>query len=954
MEKWRINLFGGLKLTSAKGRPLASKSERLKVLIAFLAASHGPVERKSLAHALFQAEELPGLPNLCLLLSRSQVALQKLDPLPLIRASSTHLELIEENVEIDTVAFESLVRRARLESEPVRASCLWLEALDLASEKPLSNLDDPLLEPIRARLCADVLDVLCEIARGPYGHEFAARLLAYVRTYEFERHLDSLTLERVLNLYADLGLKEELVRSFTEYEAYLDDEFGESPSPDLVEVFEGLLSRLEGPKQSGPRRQLPERPELTVGREDLLCGWVDRLCTGDVSRLNTITGQSGIGKSHLIRELCSRLPKNISWEYFDLESMPNDIAYKVISSRPTSLLFLDHTRETHHDLIQRLLGDNTSLRIVRSGHSKMGYGGEQVVIIGSLDEDAAIELLKRNIALVSTSSVSPKAEQIKRLAHLCDGIPLALEIAGRLAGSIGLGASIEALERNLSGLSTGRGKEGRGSSLQNAVESSFANLGDFAKRIVRTLARFNGACYIDQILVCADVLPSDLEGSILAGLVMRDAERSYVRVSSSTASFVNGLVGDEREVIAFCTRSVTWFENRSHEAPIELQIADSLPMAVSIANLLLREDLKSEAVRLIGSIRPWLGSCALGSETLDPVVDVLLGSETEVNETWAMAVMCVSAAYFHDAMYDQMERFLASANARKGWDRLSSDDRCQLTMLEGLAQRGFGRNDRAVVLYQKAVSLADSSVAHSTLVRCYYNLGLLYESEERLAEALRAQESAAEHFDMETDPRVETLVNTCIGRLRYRIGDDLLGASLILEATLAHAAQRGDRRSMAEVLQNLGLVCYERGLFLRAASAEATGSMIMLEFGYTHSFRYLARSSFVTLAASFFEMGEDALGSSTRAMVDRLGTNELYAPNKVIFAKLEERTYTSPTNLRLSTVREEGVRDHLNQCLAVLMDRGAGSRDVTDMLRYLNLESVGAVAAERTAQAVRG
>jgi tetratricopeptide (TPR) repeat protein len=340
----------------------------------------------------------------------------------------------------------------------------------------------------------------------------------------------------------------------------------------------------------------------------------------------------------------------------------------------------------------------------------------------------------------------------------------------------------------------------------------------------------------------------------------------------------------------------------------------------------------TEAMWLFAAIRPWLGSWSVAASQVEQIDELLMGTEVEGDSVWASAILALSATYCHAGAFKRMSETAAYALAVAATATLATDTLCQMHMQFGIAMRALDRFEEAIEAYQRAIPLADPLSGDATLVKCYYNLGALLETQERLPEALIAQESAADHFSETTDPRVESLVSTCIGRLRYRLGHDLASAGLILEATLAHARERQDKRAVGEILQNLGLIYWERKLYARAALVETAGTSLLLDFGYTGEFRRLAKSSFVTLCASLFELGYDELAQATRTLIDRLGPAELYTPNQVLFDQLTVRTYAHPAGLKFGLATEREVRSHLNRCLEQLEAEGSTNQESADIL----------------------
>lgn len=930
--KWKASVFGPFRLDGPDGRPFHTKSKRLQAMLAFLASLPSQCTNRSfLAEALFDLDDVPGRPNMALLLTRGLASLAEHSGVTLLVVNGQDVSLRSSHLESDFSKFESSVRRARSEKDPLAAGILWRKALEIADRRPLSDVDHSLLVPARERIGDTVLEALTGLACGPLGVQSAGLILDRLKEFELERFGDALRTEQLMRIYAALGKKEEILRAFSAYETHLDYECGERAPVALAALLDSLLAAMDQPKAPGWGVP-PNQP--TFGRTEELRALTLALGeAGPDERLTTLTGQCGIGKSHLLRALYWQLVPGIPTLYFDLETQPIEIVGKLLNDRPSQVVLIDHVEASHRLQISRLLSDHPETRFGCASHSRLDLAGESLMTLGALEwgrgsqPGPAIELLERNLRLVHDAARRQAVQgdpdpQLFELASLCDGIPLALEIAGRLSGSIGLKATIGSLRRNVDALTSSRRDSSRRTSLRNAIATSCGNLSAEAQRLVAFLARLGAPCHVDHLLACANAMPCDLEEGILSGLVVRDAGSPYVRVLRSTAAALDE--SSESEALAlqmaeFRDRSTQWFVARAAEPRLDLGIADSLPLALTMVDQWIEAGRFVEAIALFASLRPWIGSCPLAPSQLAGIERVLMG-DTAKDPNWQEGALTLSAAHFHAGAFAKMKEVVSSARRRVDRSSISADTWCQLTMQLALAERALGNLDAAVAGYQEALDSKDPSLRDSTRVKCYYNLGTLLETQGRLSEALEAQEAASDHFSTDTDPRVESLVNTCIGRLRYRLGDDLDSAGLILEATLAHARERQDLRAVGEILQNLGQIYWERREFARAALAEARGTHVLLDFGYSEEFRRLAKSSLVTLCGALFEIGLDDLAHATRTLIDRLGAAELYAPNQILFDRLAEKTYAHPPDLRLAVASETEVRQHLQHCLERLQE----------------------------------
>lgn len=944
--KWKVQVFGQLEVSSPSGLRLRTRSNKFLVLLAYLAlSSDRKAPRKAVAEGLFDPTEVDSLANLSLLLTRGQASLSSIDPLPLIEATHSHVGLDSNNVATDVSEFEVLVRRARQEASPAAAAISWREALNVARGMPGLGLDHPLLIRSIDHIREQVLEALVGFVQGPLGEQDADFVLEKVHAFDLESVSSSLAVERLMRVYAALGFKKELIALFTQFETSLDYEFGESVSTRLTKLFEQLLRQIDEPVAR--LGSVPPKPVATFGRSKLIDDLGQRILGGgNATRLVTLMGLSGIGKSHVLRELYFEVNKQVSCAFFDLELVPVEAIRKCVREAKPDVVFVDHIQNQPHDFVTHLLSLDGHVILVCASQARLGGADEFLVPVGPLEggsvsmPGAAVQLLKHSIELVhGESSVEHDkwdGNLLVALATKCEGIPLAIEIAGRLAASIGLEATNSALAESLSALSNGRDATSRRRSLAGALESSYRHLGRDARRLLQMTCNAHFPVHIGHLLACSGCLPVDLEEAIFSGLVVRDGGRPFVKVRAATRSMIASVDAEEGALAwaEFCLLSSSWFTAQSKKIPVDLSISDSLPLVAQMVSELISRKQPDPALELLASVRPWIGSAKLPLDLVGTATEQLLNDRAPTAPSWGEAVATLGASYFHASEFRSMLMLLEDAVSKQNFGALDSDLRVQLQMQRGLATRALGDLESAARIYRSAIALADKSVLEGTLVKCYYNLGTIYEHTERLQEALAAHEAAADHFGEDTDPRVENLVNTAIGRLRYRLGGDLASASFILEATLAHAKERQDFRSMGETLQNLGLIAYERGLFCRAALAESIGSLFLIQFGYNTHFRDLAKSSFVTLCASLLELGATELAGTARTLIDRLGEAELYPPNKVIFERVMAQTYRQPA-LKFRLAQEAEVVTFLRRTCQWLHARSAANGENPDLLSLL-------------------
>jgi predicted ATPase/DNA-binding CsgD family transcriptional regulator len=230
------------------------------------------------------------------------------------------------------------------------------------------------------------------------------------------------------------------------------------------------LVRYAAAQRRGTAQTRPTDPTSFVGRADELAAAADAL---EQSRLVSLVGPGGAGKTRLARELVARLgpaaydavhlvdlvpvaepaavPAGVA-ESCDLADQPGADVVSALSaglSRGRTLLVLDnceHQANAVAALVERLLADCSDLWILLTSRSRLALTAERVVVVGPLVEDDAVELFCRRA--VAAGWAVPRPLERDRAAAVCrglDGLALAIELAAVRLPSLGL----DGVERGL-------------------------------------------------------------------------------------------------------------------------------------------------------------------------------------------------------------------------------------------------------------------------------------------------------------------------------------------------------------------------------------------------------------------------------------------------------------------------------------------------------------------------
>ena len=223
--------------------------------------------------------------------------------------------------------------------------------------------------------------------------------------------------------------------------------FGSCLWDDIRKLCSGIVYRLDFYDSN-----LPRVSHVTfVGREKELDDILSSLDFNNVTRLVTIVGSPGFGKSALALQAGHQLLRNgFSVFYVDMQEAPSVLALteKDLDSAPVekkimlkwanalryeSVLILDNCddvldgyQEKFQDIVQKLLASSQKLKMVTTSRIKKLYlEHSHHIKLPPLPTDDACHLLE---SFVSTLNQSEK----EKLVHLAGSVPLALKVVASI------------------------------------------------------------------------------------------------------------------------------------------------------------------------------------------------------------------------------------------------------------------------------------------------------------------------------------------------------------------------------------------------------------------------------------------------------------------------------------------------------------------------------------------
>ncbi|HEU0336205.1 MAG TPA: adenylate/guanylate cyclase domain-containing protein [Gaiellaceae bacterium] len=331
----------------------------------------------------------------------------------------------------------------------------------------------------------------------------------------------------------------------------------EPGAAELVELGEHRLKDLSAPvrlRQLGAgrfpplktlhRTNLPVPATPFLGREHELQELVE-LASGAGTRLLTLTGPGGSGKTRLALQLAAELadgrPGGVFWVPLapvrDPELVPAEIARSLgvvpeagLSlegaiadrlARSTTLLLLDNCEHLVSGVaaaVAPLLAAAPSLLVLATSREPLAIAGEREAPVDPMRPADAVDLFVERARAIRPD-FGPDAA-VERIVERLDRLPLAVELAAARIRALPPAALLERLDRALPLLTGGRrDAEERQRTLRAAIAWSVDLLDDQERGLLARLGGFAGGARLDAVEAVAGGELDTLESLVAKSLV---------------------------------------------------------------------------------------------------------------------------------------------------------------------------------------------------------------------------------------------------------------------------------------------------------------------------------------------------------------------------------------------------------------------------------------------------
>jgi predicted ATPase/DNA-binding XRE family transcriptional regulator len=651
---------------------------------------------------------------------------------------------------------------------------------------------------------------------------------------------------------------------------------------DALRLSPAERSTLFSAPLSAPTRShhpFPRYGNALVGRVVEL-GEARQLLTSSPTRLLTLTGPGGVGKTRLAAETVNQGPASwpggVGWVDVMACEDPAQLALAVATALGTtsldepdlhtgvtdaSLLVLDGAEEMLDDVAEmcgRLLAATTLLRIVVTSRERLHLGGEVILVVAPLacaevtpeadtvlwDFPATRLFLDRMPWTVGRrdQAAGLSAAELGAVARICarlDGVPLAIELAAGRTALLTIAELAAALDRDLGYLYVPRADD-EVMLREVMVAESFPRLSAPEQELLARLSLFSDSFTTRSVAaVCGELTADDtcldtlsllvskslvLRGGDVAGTatyrllrVVREFAADRLERDPARLEVHRRYAGYFRDLAASAAPHLVGGAEDQWSRTLDTE-ADNLRQAF---RWLLQHDPAS-ALAMVGSLAGWWHLRGLYREGRTAGAAALARTTTAPASLRAAGFTATGLLALLQCDYEA-----AQADIQQGLDLYSSVQdkaglRRSLALLGEVAvQRGeytvAGQlHEQALVLARRAADTAGMGEQLNFLAEALWLRGDFHRSSDRAQRALEILSGLADQQGV-----VLALVNLGAAA-RYR--GDLVGARTLLTSSLHRSERISYREGVAWALNQLGVVSRLEGDRL-GARAQQTRSL---------------------------------------------------------------------------------------------------------------------------------
>ncbi len=563
---------------------------------------------------------------------------------------------------------------------------------------------------------------------------------------------------------------------------------------------------------------VPLALDTFVGRRQELAA-VRRLLRS--SRLITLFGPAGVGKTRLALELASRVARGFPGGVHLVElgplTRPEFVVRAVasafgVSEQPgtplvdtlvasvqdeQTLVILDnceHLVEACGALVVLLLRRCAGLHVLATSREALRLPGELVFASGELPIDDAVQLFTdRARAVAPAFDLDPASRgQVEGVCTRLDNLPLAIELAARLVRVLPLGDIADGLRDRFELLISGtRGVDPRQRDLLTAIEWSYKLLPPVEQAVFARLAMLPGGFDFQLVAaVCADLdltvaacreLISNLESKSLVTSTHGSSGRARFRQLESVREYAQRRLVESGDWDATAERLVGWLTDMA--TPLLEQFVTTMDV---------RGGLDIEYGNLLRAVEHLAG----GTDHRQLLLIVALGR-------------CHDGSGIAGYGREQLAEALRIEAAPLAY-------RCLALAQAGWLAARYGDHDAAVALARQAVDLARLHGPSALLGRALMALAYARLTYGEFAEAIECFTECLEQARSLGQPETTAL---CLNNLAWAsvlTGDTARARDLVGEALATTHREDGEPKWVAALRYTGGMLALEQDILPEA------------------------------------------------------------------------------------------------------------------------------------------
>lgn len=767
-----------------------------------------------------------------------------------LRRLGVQISRVADGYRLDTATDAAVAEQALASGQGVG------HALSLVRGLPGQGLADSDLTRARCVELAETVEALREAAAadalaaagGPAG---AARLVPELRGLATAAPYRERRWELLMLALYRAGRQSEALEAFAQARALLGADLGIDPSPGLRRLQQAVLSqdpaltssdRAPRTGVAGGGRALPGLATRLVGRNAELAAVAASLAA---SRLVTIVGPLGAGKTRLALEVAHRQPGQVWFVPIEGLTAPMTVAECALAAvAPTSragdavaglleslatsrgLLVVDGS-EAHIEEVARLatslLAAAPDVRLLVTSRQSLRLRDEATVPIAALDRAERRQLLADRARLADPmfTLADRDLEMADRLCALVDGLPLGIELVARHLRLLTVAELTSRVDADLDRWTTGASEEAAG--LVGAVAAGVDELPEQVRRLLIGVAVLPAEA--DIALIHRAVAPGTDEAWVFDALATL-VDRSLVQVRG-------GPLGVRYALLLSVRRCCLDLLDAAERTAIEKRYVTAVLQRVSQLASGLRSPERSAVLAALDADEPhlqWaLAASVEGGGGREPLTvatglaDYWLARRPSEGMAWLQRLLAGSDVAGADraAVLLQMGHFAYwLTDFERGTELLSEarrllhDDADPLLLGRVLRRMGAiaaatDEIDTARALLQESATVLDGGDEAETAVSLLH-LGSLLADESRTDEALPILIRALEALRSAGDPLLEAHALAALNLAWWKSGD-LVAARGAGERALVHFQALGHRPSegviggrLASITRSLG------------------------------------------------------------------------------------------------------------------------------------------------------